>query len=112
MTNDMKKILRYNLLSLLGAAVGLRLFIREESAYSMSGYALIMVPVILLITLANLGCAIFTRVAGRRKIYLLGALLVPLIGFGVCAAGTQSIPRVERMQYEPESSEPATAQPA
>ncbi|GAA4049199.1 hypothetical protein GCM10022409_39660 [Hymenobacter glaciei] len=112
MTNDVKKILGYNLVALLGAAVVLRIFIRSEPAYYFSGYSLIMLLVIVLTTLTNIGCAVFTRVTGRRKIYLLGALLVPLIGFGVCAAGTQSIPRIERTHDEPESTESATAHPA
>lgn len=112
MANDLNRILGYNFLTLLGAAVGLRLFIREEAANYFSGYGILLALIVLLLTIVNIISAVFTRVAGRRKAYLLGALLVPLVGLGMCATGVRSIPRIERTLEEPESTEPATARPA
>jgi hypothetical protein len=93
MKSPFQRIFIYNLGVLLGAAGVLRLFIREEYTTGISGYAVLLAVLIICLSVFNITAASLTTVPGRGKIYLLAALLVLLVGFGVCGVGAQSIPR-------------------
>lgn len=97
MKSPFQRIFTYNLSVLLGAACLLRLFIREEYTTEISGYAVLLALLILCLSVFNIAAASLTTVPGRGKVYLLAALLVLLVGFGVCAVGVQSIPRISEL---------------
>ena len=92
-----QRIIGGNLLLVLGLAGGLRLLIRSEYTRDISGYGVVMALGVVSLTLLNLVGALLTRNSVRRRAYLLGALVVLLIGFGACAAGVRSMPRTERI---------------
>ena len=87
----------YNLVLVLGAAGILRLVIRQEYALGISGYGSLMALLILGLFFLNLLGALITGDSGRRWAFLLSALLVLLVGFGVCAVGVNSIPRTQEL---------------
>ncbi len=96
MNPPFKRIVGVSLSVLLATAGILRLFIREEPAYAFSGYAALLALTVLVLCVANLVGAGVAK-AGHRQAWLLSALLVLLIGLGVCAVGVQSVPQVQEL---------------
>ncbi|GAA4382812.1 hypothetical protein [Hymenobacter koreensis] len=84
-----KRVLGGNLLLLLVGAVLLRLF-NSGSGEAGLGFLILMALFILMLLLINLCAAIATSQRGHRKDYLLGMLLVLLVGFGTCFATASS----------------------
>jgi MFS family permease len=97
MKRPFQRILSTNLGILLGIALILRIFIREEYVFSISGYGILMASTIIALILVNLAGAVLTTKSERRRAFLLSILLVLLIGLGVCAVGVQSIPRIREI---------------
>ncbi|GGF21467.1 hypothetical protein [Hymenobacter cavernae] len=75
-----KRVLVFNLLILIGTAAFLRLIMRGSEASL--GFVISMAFAILLLVFLNLIGAAFSK--GHSKDFMLGALLVLLIGFGTC----------------------------
>ena len=97
MKRPFQRIFSMNLGILLGIALILRMLIREEYIFSISGYGILMALTVIALALVNLAGAVLTPQSEHRRAFLLSALLVLLIGLGVCAAGVQSIPRIREI---------------
>ncbi|WP_400190552.1 hypothetical protein [Hymenobacter sp. B81] len=82
-----RRVLSYNLLALLLGAGGLRLLNQGRDAGL--GFLIFMALLVLLLLLLNLAGIILVRERKRRLDFVLGLLLVLLVGFGACL-GTAS----------------------
>lgn len=83
MDNYTTRVLLFNLLALLVAAALLRLLNQGQEA----GLGFVIMMAMAIGGLAFLNLIGVAAADGHRKAYLLGLLLVLLVGFGVCLGG-------------------------